>query len=158
MHRLMTVFVTALCSACLPAVAAEPAVPTAIATADGEAGGVSLQVRELKVSNGTVMLKFAIINEGNKDFDPDTLSDRSIPGPDYHSVSGVYLIDEPNKKKYLVMYDSANQCVCSRNGLTVSPKSSANFWAKFSAPPDTVKKIGVVVPHFQPLDDVPLSR
>jgi hypothetical protein len=40
----------------------------------------------------------------------------------------------------------------------VHAKSSSNFWARFPAPPDNVVKIGVVVPHFVPLDDVPLSR
>ena len=30
--------------------------------------------------------------------------------------------------------------------------------AKFPAPPDSVQKIGVVVPHFIPMDDVPISR
>jgi hypothetical protein len=157
MHRLMTVF-AAVCVADLAAIAAEPASPPIIATAEGETAGMSLQVRELKVGNGTVMLKFTIVNDGNKSFDPDNLSDRSVPQYDAHSISGVYLIDATNKKKYLAMYDSANQCVCSRNGSDIAPKSSANLWVKFTAPPDSVKKIGVVVPHFQPLDDVPLSH
>jgi hypothetical protein len=30
--------------------------------------------------------------------------------------------------------------------------------AKFPAPPDDVQKIGAAIPHFLPLDDVPLSR
>ena len=137
----------------LPSLAAEP-----IAATDGEAPGVTLQVKELKVSNGAVMLKFSIANDGDGPFDPDTLADKDVKGPDYHSISGVYLIDVANKKKYLVMYDTANQCVCSRGTHNIAAKSSANLWAKFPAPPDNVQKIGIVVPHFVPIEDAPLSR
>jgi hypothetical protein len=87
--------------AAAPSLAAEP-----IATTDGEAPGTTLQVQELKVSNGTVMLKFTVANDGSSTFDPDTLADKTTTKPDYHSVSGVYLIDAANKKKYLVVYDT----------------------------------------------------
>lgn len=140
-----------LCAA--PTLAAEP-----IATTDGEAPGVSLQVRDLKVSNGVVMLKFSIVNDGNGEFDPDSLADKDVTAPDYNSVSGVYLIDVANKKKYLAMYDTAHQCVCSRRSHRIAAKSSANLWARFPAPPDSVQKIGIVVPHFVPIDDAPLNR
>ena len=129
-----------------------------IATTDGEAPGTSLQVQELKVSNGAVMLKFTVINDGSADFEPDSLADKDVDKADYHSVSGVYLIDSANKKKYLVVYDTNNSCICSRRSQNIPSKSSANLWAKFPAPPDGVTKIGVVVPHFVPMDDVPLSR
>jgi hypothetical protein len=125
---------------------------------DGEQPGMSLQVQELKVSNGTVMLRFTVINGGAAAFDPDTLADTTVANYDSHSVSGVYLIDVANKKKYLVVYDSSNHCICSRESHNIAPKSSANLWAKFPAPPDSVAKIGVVAPHFVPMDDVPLSR
>ena len=114
-----------------PTLAAEP-----IATTDGAAPGLSLQLRELKESNGTVMLKFTVVNNGDSEFDPDSLADKDVTAPDYHSVSGVYLIDAANKKKYLAMYDTANQCVCSRRSEHVGAKSSANMWARFPAPPD----------------------
>jgi hypothetical protein len=152
----MRAIIAALAGMCLmaaPSLAAEP-----IATTDGELPGTSLQIKELKVSNGTVMLKFTIINDGTESFDPDTLSDRTVAKYDAHSISGVYLIDTAHKKKYLVVYDTDNHCVCSRDSHDIASKSSANLWAKFPAPPDDVQKIGVVVPHFMPMDDVPLSR
>ena len=140
--------------ATMPALAAEP-----IATTDGEAPDTSLEVHELKVSNGTVMLKFTVKNDGSGAFDPDTLNDsRNGSLHDAHAIGGVYLIDAANKKKYLAVFDTDNHCICSRDSHNVAPKSSANYWAKFPAPPDNVAKIGVVVPHFLPMDDVPLSR
>jgi hypothetical protein len=133
--------------------AAEP-----IATTDGEAAGTSLQVMELKVSNGTVMLKFTVVNDGDANFSPHTMNDSNIAKADGNSVSGVYLIDVPNKKKYFVVVDTDGHCICSRDTDTVKPKSRGNLWAKFPAPPDSVTKIGLVFPHFLPMDDVPLSR
>jgi hypothetical protein len=150
-------FITAtFVAVCLPSVvlAAEP-----LATADGEAPGLSLEVRQLKVSNGTVLLTFVIKNDGDTAFSPDALHDMAATKePDFHSISGIYLVDGANKKKYLVMYDTANQCLCSRGSQNINPKSSANLWAKFPAPPDNVQKIGIQVPHFLPIEDVPLSR
>jgi hypothetical protein len=130
----------------------------AIATTDGEAPDMSLDIHELKVSNGTVMLKFTVKNDGAGAFDPDTMNDNTVAKPDYHSVSGVYLIDPAKKKKYLVVYDTDGHCICSRDSRNVNSKTSANYWARFPAPPDDVTKIGIVVPHFAPMDDVPLSR
>jgi hypothetical protein len=155
MRKLIFAAVAALGVAAVPVLswAAEP-----IATTDGEAAGLSLQVHELKVSNGTVMLKFSIANDGNAAFDPDTLADHSVDKADYHSVSGIYLIDAANKKKYLVIYDTGHLCICSRETHNIEAKTGANLWARFPAPPDSVTKIGIVVPHFVPMDDVPLSR
>jgi hypothetical protein len=132
--------------------AAEP-----VATADGETPGLSLQIQDLKVSNGTVMLKFSIANNSAAPLAGWALKDGNI-AKDGYAVSGVYLIDVANKKKYFVIVDADGHCVCSRDISDIPPKGSANLWAKFPAPPDSVKKIGVVVPHFLPMDDVPLSH
>jgi len=142
-----------LCATALPSFvsAADPVV----ATSDGDQPGVTVQVNELKVSNGTAMLKFTIVNNSTNTFDGDSLRGGTAG---MNHVGGVYLVDFVNKKKYLVMFDSANSCLCSREVANIPAKASANYWARFAAPPDNVQKIGVVVPHFQPLDNVPVSR
>jgi hypothetical protein len=130
----------------------------ALATTEGETAGVKLEVQELKVSNGVVMMKFTVTNESKAPVDGMAMADRENLTKDYHDVSGAYLVDTANKKKYLVIRDSDNQCLCSRNLGGVAPGTAANLWARFPAPPDNVQKIGVVVPHFIPMDDVPLTR
>jgi hypothetical protein len=129
--------------------AAEP-----IATADGEAPGERLEVQELKLASGALMLKFAIINDSDK----DSRILGNISSADAWTADGAYLVDMPGKKKYLVVRDAENHCVCSRGLPTLNAKSSVNLWAKFPAPPESVQKIGVIVPHFIPMDDVPISR
>lgn len=140
-------------SATALALAAEP-----IATTDGEVPGTSLQVTEFKVSNGTVMLKFTVVNDGPGTIGNPSFNDDRIAKGDSYAVSGVYLLDAANKKKYFVVVDTDGHCICSRDFAPIQAKSSANLWAKFPAPPDNVTKIGIAVPHFVPMDDVPLSR
>jgi hypothetical protein len=140
-----------------PAAPAAPAKPV-LASADGEKPGSRLEVQELKrASGGTVMFRFTMINDGDKDF--SLYSGFIQPGTNDHSnISGVHLLDPVGKKKYLVVRDSQGKCDCSQGLGNIAPKSRINLWARFPAPPDNVEKIGVVVPHFSPMDDVPLSK
>jgi hypothetical protein len=134
--------------------------PAPIATSDGETSGLRVEVTELKRgSGGTVNLKFAMVN-GTAE--PVHLSydygDGSYGAADFNAVGGVHLIDQVGKKKYFVARDTDHKCVCSQGVKGIPPGGRANLWAKFPAPPDDVNQITVVVPKFQPMDDVPLSR
>jgi hypothetical protein len=40
----------------------------------------------------------------------------------------------------------------------VEKGAKVNLWAKFAAPPANVEKVTVVVPDFQPIDGVPITR
>ncbi len=119
-----------------------------------------VDVTELKRgSGGTITLKMAFVNDTDKalgfgyDFgDPD----HHIG--DYDTIGAVQLVDPVGKKKYFVARDSAGKCVCSTKVPDVAPHSRISLWAKFPAPPDDVQKISIVIPHFQPLDDVAISR
>jgi hypothetical protein len=77
---------------------------------------------------------------------------------DYGSIGGVHLIDAVGKKKYLVLRDTEGKCVCSSGIKSVQPGSRAGLYAKFPAPPESVEKISIVIPHFIPMDDVPISK
>jgi len=153
----------------VPAPQAAPATPPAaapapqaaakpLATADGAKPGTRVEVQELKrVSGGTVMFKFTMINDADErlnvgyDFGAGSTTDIA-------TVAGVHLIEPVGKKKYLVVRDTKNDCDCSRGVRDIAAKSRVNLWARFPAPPDSVEKITVVVPHFSPMDDVAISR
>ena len=139
---------------------AAPAKP-ALASADGEKPGSRIEVQELKrVSGGTVMLRFTMINDADKrlDFGYNFIQPGLGIQGDISNIGGVHLIDPVGKKKYLVVRDSNNTCDCSRSLKDLDAKSRINLWARFPAPPDNVEKIGVIVPHFSPMDDVPIGR
>jgi hypothetical protein len=139
-----------------------PSAPSiaAIATADGERAGTRAEITELKrSSDNTVTLKFVMVNDSDKaiGFGYD-FGDSANQIKDISSIGGVTLVDSNGKKKYFVVRDTEDNCVCSRRIADIAPKSRGNLWAKFPAPPDDVLKISVVIPHFGPLDDVPISR
>jgi hypothetical protein len=136
------------------------AAPGGIASADGETSGVKVVVQELKrTSGGTVSLKFTITNGSEKSVGSGyEFADKDHEVIDHGSVGGVQLIDEAGKKKYFVVRDTEGKCVCSQKIKDVKPGETENFWARFPAPPDNVAKITVIVPHFQPMDDVPIGR
>jgi hypothetical protein len=139
-----------------PGASAAPAAAGPIATADGQASGVTLDVTQLKRdSGGTVTLKWTVVNGGTDEFKLYA----TMASKEYDSVDGVNLLDAAGKKKYLVVRDSEGNCVCTRAvGSSLRAGEKRNFWAKFPAPPETVEKISIVVPGFSPLDDVPISR
>jgi hypothetical protein len=146
-----------------PAPASTPAAktPSVLATTDGEYPDVRLEVTELKRTSGdTLTLKFTIINDSSEDvdFSYNFVEQGKYENFDFATVGGANLVDAAGKKKYLVLRDSENKCLCSRNLKTVKPGSSAKLYAKFPAPPESVEKITVEIPHFIPMDDVPISK
>ncbi len=144
-----------------PAAVAPASSVTVIATADGETDGIKAEILDLKRdSGGTVTLKFALVNNSKQDvgFGYSFGDDANFHITDFDSIGGVNLVDTVNKKKYLVARDSENHCLCSRNVGGVGPGTRKNLYAQFPAPPDDVQKINVVIPHFLPANDVPVSR
>ena len=138
---------------------AAPVLPAGIASADGEAAGVTATIKELKRSSGgTVSLKLVITNGSATNVSAGyNFSDPDNSIADYGSIGGVQLIDPVLRKKYFVARDSEKKCVCSQGIKDIAPGASANLWAKFAAPPLDVQKVSVVIPHFSPMDDVPIS-
>jgi hypothetical protein len=146
-----------------PAPAPTPAAKTSsvIATTDGEYPDIRVEVTELKRAGGnTVTLKFTIINDSSEEmgFSYDFGEEGKYGTIDFNSVGGVNLVDAAGKKKYLVMRDSNGKCVCSRSLKGIEPGSRASLYAKFPAPPVDVEKITIEIPHFIPMDDVPISK
>jgi hypothetical protein len=140
-------------------------VPTstgAVASTEGETPGLRIDVTELKrTSGGTVNLKFVVVNNGAERFGrtSDYFGDYNVSADHYHDVSGIHLIDPVNKKKYFVVTDAEKKCVCSKAIFDrVEPGAKANLWAKFPAPPPDVTKVTIEIPHFQPMDDVPIAQ
>lgn len=128
-----------------------------LGSGDGEQAGTKVVINDLKRGGSTVMLKFTIYNDSNVElgvgmrFKADGYRENGG-----RSFSGLHLIDSVSKKKYFVASDSDGNCLCSEHVDDIGPKTQASLWAKFPAPPDNVQKITVEIPHFIPVDDVPI--
>lgn len=140
-----------------PAATTAAQAPAVVATTDGEYPDVRAEVKELKRTSGnTITLKFVIINDSAERLDFGHNFVEKDKG--YGDIGGVHLIDAVGKKKYLVLRDTEDKCVCSAGMKSVEPGSRINLYAKFPAPPESVEKITIVIPHFIPMDDVPISK
>ena len=137
-----------------------PASSSAIATSDGESPGTRVEVTELRRGSGGILsLKFIMINDSDKSIEfGATFATPDDWRGDYNSIGGVTLVDPVAKKKYFVVRDAEKKCVCSSELKEVIKGSRVNLWAKFPAPPEDVSKIGILIPHFAPMDDVPISK
>ena len=129
----------------------------ALATTEGDVPGLKIAINELKRTSNTVTLEFTVYNGTDTKFSSQGVFD----GDDYHRyrhLGGVHLIDTQSKKKYFVITDSDGKVLSSNDFPDIAPRSQIMVWAKFPAPPDDVQKITVEIPHFVPLEDVPISR
>ncbi len=125
--------------------------------AEGSVPGVSIVIQDLKRDeSNSVTLRFQLINNSDKPYSPGCTLREASNRP-CEEIGGVHLIDNTNKKKYLVVRDADGKCVCSTI-RRLDKGARMNLWAKFAAPPANVEKITVVVPEFQPIDNVPISR
>jgi hypothetical protein len=141
-----------------PAASAPPAAaPAAPATNDGDLPGLKTAINELKRTSSTLTLKFTVINSSDNRYNMQGVFDGDGFGRFRH-LGGVHLIDAASKKKYFVVTDADGNFLSSNNIPNIAPKSQITVWAKFPAPPDEVQKITVEIPHFVPVEDVPIVR
>ena len=114
-------------------------------------------INSLTRSSDTVTLKFTLINDSSAILGMFyELSGSGYSGGSH--AGGVTLVDTVSKKKYFALADTDKTCICSRDIDNVAPNTQVALWVKFPAPPPSVTKITVDVPHFIPLDDVPISQ
>jgi hypothetical protein len=136
-----------------PAAASDPA----IASSDGDTPGLKVELNSLVRGSDTVTLKFTVVNNSPKAMGMFY----GLGGSGYagnSDASGVNLIDTVSKKKYFPLADTDKTCICSHDIENLAPGTQVALWVKYPAPPPSVAKISVDVPHFIPLDDVPISQ
>jgi hypothetical protein len=147
---LLTLASLALSAGVLPSAAQD------VLFAEGQNPDLRVEVRDLKRGDdGTVTLRLRLVNESDEDFDA-SCEMRESGGDSCGVFSGAYLIDATNQKKYLVVRDSEQVCICSSVD-TVAAGKRMNVWATYPAPPADVTAISVIVPLFEPIEDVPIS-
>ena len=151
MKRLPTVVASALLTVAFVApVLSAPSAPSSLP-------GLKVEVLDLKRDGaGGVTLTLTITNQTDKAVSL-ACQMRADGGDKCNELTGVYLIDAVNKKRYLVMRDTQNKCICTDSVENLPAKSSVSMWAKFAAPPPTIMTVTAVVPLFLPLDGVAIT-
>lgn len=149
-----------------PTVAAQPASEapaaaaasdTGVASTDGDQAGTKFVVNSLVRGSDTLTLKFTLVNNSSKVL--GTYAEFYASGYNgYRTMSGIDLIDPVAKKKYFPIEDTDGNCICSQDVEDIAPQTRTSLWVKYPAPPPGVTKITVEIPHFIPLDNVPITQ
>lgn len=139
-----------------PPAAASSAGP--LATGDGDYPGISVAIQSLTRGPNAVTLRFVLINNSKSAFNLGANFGESSVGGEYRSIGGTNLLDAANKRKYFTQRDADGTCLCSRAVPDIDPQSQATLWAKFPAPPPDVRAMTVVIPHFVPMENIPIGQ
>ena len=123
---------------------------------DTEWDGVSVELTSVTKGEGdTLTIKFKYTNNGSKPIDVSKVGQFSHD----NVAEKVYYIDPKNKKKYLVIKDSAgNELASNMKYLELEPGASKAGWLKLPAPPADVKTITVFLPGAPPFEGVAVGQ
>ena len=126
---------------------------TAVRTIEGNEAGVHADILSLKRTEGGLLtLRVAFDNETGGE-----IKNKALPGGG--NVENFQLVDFLNKRKYNVLRTSDGACLCtSLNPLTSSEPGKRILWAKFTAPPESVTRISLLLPEAEPVDDIPITK
>jgi len=134
-----------------------------IATAaPGLLPGFAVAVLSLTRTPGdTVRGEFRITNTAKESLNiGPAFIDPAISNPNTtNDAGGITLLDTVNDKKYLVRQDANKDCLCSKNlaGAYIAAGQSTVIFAETAAPPPSTRTVQVSIPHFPPIDNVPIS-
>ena len=149
-------------SALLPAMAYQAGhADKVLASGEHEAGGVKVELLELKRDSPTVVT--ARWRYHNETGEPKQLTSERTGGIDpYRLSSESYLLDEVKQVKFEVSRDSDRRPVASRNGqpnqyITIRPKQTIEVWAKYIVP-ESVTSVTVAIEGVRPFDKIAITK
>jgi len=132
----------------------------ALAEADFQVGGVKVALLEVKRSSTGVTARWQYRNETDKEV--SAAVGGTVGGDQQRPARHAYLLDGATRTKHAVVEDTDGKLVAAQHGEMVhafklKPKETLNTWAKFSAIPETSKRVTIVVAGTQPFEDVPVE-
>ncbi|MER6607503.1 hypothetical protein ABT282_16700 [Streptomyces sp. NPDC000927] len=113
--------------------------------------GVTLIVHQVKRdSGGFVTVQGEIKNESGeaRPVAGWAGSESLIVQKNPNSVAGAALIDKVGKKRYYVLRDTENRCLCTTNLVPLQAGKSASVFMQFPAPPATTTEVDFMLPTF----------
>ena len=141
----------ALAAACLASA------PTALAQAgkpqETSLDGITVEVTEVTRKEGVLTVKARYRNTGDQVAIMRLYRDWGLG--EYYVTAG--------STKLMALKDSKGVFVATPHGthgqtdVSIKPKSSFLFWAKYPAPPEDTKKVNFFHPHSPPIEDIPIT-
>lgn len=114
-------------------------------------GGLVLTVHQIKRDTGG----FITVNADIKNPTTGALPlsgmeglESSVVANNPNSVAGATLVDPKGKKRYYVLRDTDNRCLCTTGLLPLQPDKSTPVFMQFPSPPDGVVDVDLTLPTF----------
>ncbi|MGP3773976.1 hypothetical protein ACTWJ8_24480 [Streptomyces sp. SDT5-1] len=129
----------------------EPATNEPLAEVKGE-GGITLTVTSAqRDAGGFVTVKGTVANGTGKAWVPvDWRGDERELMSNGGSIAGASLVDQKDKKKYLILRDTEGRCLCTRFTGGVRNGQTADWYAQFPAPPEGTSEVAFQVGSMPP--------
>jgi hypothetical protein len=118
-----------------------------LATINGAGGVKTVVTSAVRDQGGFVTVKGRIENTGDRAymFDGWATGDQDFTGKG-PSVGGMTLVDQKGKKRYFILRDTDNNCLCTMFPTGVGAGETADFFAQFPAPPAGTTEVDLQVP------------
>ncbi len=129
----------------------------AASPADSSPVAVHLDVLSMeRLPGDLVEARFRVSNVGNG---ADLTPFFSFTRGGSYNTSGAAIIDLQGSRRYESLQDSGGRCLCSDIPITarIPPGDSADYYARFGAPPTGVTEVDFELPGFPPVRSVPLA-
>ncbi|KQX81342.1 hypothetical protein AB0K86_16075 [Streptomyces clavifer] len=113
--------------------------------------GLMLVVQEVKRdSGGFVTVSGEIKNTGDQPRSMNGMegAESSVVAQNPNSVAGATLIDKAGKKRYYVLRDTDNRCLCTTAMTNVPAGGATPVFMQFPAPPSTTTEVDFTLPSF----------
>jgi hypothetical protein len=158
-----------------PAATQDPAAPpsesfaSVLGSSQSGFDDVALRLDLLDVRRGetTVSITFAVTNledEDDEDAEDWTVAnafsgEASILNDRYGTLAGISIIDTQNARRYPVLFDENEECLCDSGllGRIVDAGNTSRFTATTGAPPSDVTEVDVQIPGFGTFSAIPLG-
>ena len=144
-----------------------------VATRTASTGGLPVEVdlNGVQVSGTVMTVLFTVRNAGQERLDVNQAFDDGLQNAlaedadgfgvqNAFTADGVYVLDGVNAKRHTVARDTTGRCVCSGALQLVGLETGqeAVLTATFTAVPEGVETVSVVIPLVGEFADVPLTR
>ncbi|MEV7235658.1 hypothetical protein AB0N06_17205 [Streptomyces sp. NPDC051020] len=119
--------------------------------AEAKGDGLTLVVNQVKRdSGGFVTVQAQIKNESDQTRNTSAWAglESAISSKNPNSVAGATLVDKAGKKRYYVLRDTENRCLCTTSIPPLLAGKTIPVFMQFPAPPSTTTEVDFTLPSF----------
>lgn len=113
--------------------------------------GLVMTIHQVKRdSGGFVTLQASIKNEGTQSKNTTAWAgtETALLAKNPNSVAGATLVDKVGKKRYYILRDTENRCLCTTGIPPLLAGKTTTVFMQFPAPPETTTEVDFTLPTF----------